>query len=174
MAKPRSVPHERSTDRGTAVLQKAISKSCRQDGSMARRSSSCRLDAAQLPSGAARGVRDCDRELAALHAVCGASAAAHGPKREIADLHGAMTGVRAGTVDVCLRGAADRERTRCCGDREPRTRHGIAVHALAGGRAGGRLLDGRALAERAGAPGAPCSPGRSGPTRRRCLAGRSR
>ena len=46
-----------------------------------------RLDPAQLPRGSARGVRDRDRELAALPAVRGPSAAADGTKHDPRALH---------------------------------------------------------------------------------------
>ena len=75
------------------------------------------LDPAQLPSGDARGVRDCDRQLAALHTVCGPSATAHRPKLEIADLHARDDGFRAGTVDVRVRRAAHRSARAAVGDR---------------------------------------------------------
>jgi len=49
------------------------------------------------------GVCDCDRELAALPAVCGPRAAANAAKRDFSHLHVRGDDFRAGTVDVWLR-----------------------------------------------------------------------
>lgn len=60
------------------------------------------LSAWILHSRPARGVRDCDRDLATLQAVHGPSAAAYGAKRGFPNLHVRDDLVRAGTDDARL------------------------------------------------------------------------
>jgi len=69
-----SVPAESSAKRlhSMGILSESL---CTTAPAGLEGSGPCRLDSAQLPSGSAGGVRHCHRELAALHAFRGASAA---------------------------------------------------------------------------------------------------
>ena len=104
-----------------------------------------RVDPAQLRRGIARGMRDRDRQLAALPAVHGPSARGGWRAARAAGLFTAvMTRVRAGTVDVRARGAAHGSpRTAAAArGRRPGRHRGSA---LAGVRAARRALAGGEL-----------------------------